>query len=158
MFPTIADRWLKTSWLWRPTPKKRPRRSQWGSSETLEIRAVPAVDLAGAWQIDGQATSITQVGTVLTFTNENGTQSSGTLVSDTQVTATDWGNLNGTVNASVDTITWANGTIWTRATLTAPDISGTYTFNGQTTTVAQNGTSLIFTNENGSQSTGTFIN
>lgn len=148
---------LMSNSSWRGAPRKRSRRAHWGP-ETLEIRAVPAISLAGAWEINGQATSIAQTDTSLTFTNERGESSSGTFINnETQVQATQWGNLVGTL-VGTDRIEWANGSVWTRSTTVVPDISGNYTFNGQATTVSQTGSVLLFTNERGDQSTGTFIN
>jgi len=117
-------------------------------------------DISGSYSFNDKPTSVAQSGSSLTFTNENGGSSSGTFLSETQVVATNWGNLVGTLTNG--NIVWANGSTWLRGappppTPTFPDISGSYSFNGEPTSVAQSGSSLTFTNENGGSSSGTFL-
>ena len=74
--------------------------------------------LAGTWFTNGnQATQVRQNGSRLTFTDASGDVSPGTFVDPaepTQVVATAWGDLVGTVvtTAAGMQIDWANGTRW----------------------------------------------
>jgi hypothetical protein len=72
---------------------------------------------AGTWYYNGQAVQILQQGGSLTFINQNGQGSSGLFLSSTQVEATGWGNLVGTLTTQggQTIIEWANGTTWTMA-------------------------------------------
>src|SRR5262249_3067296 len=110
--------------------------------------------LAGQGFINGDlGVQIQQSGTNLTFTNERGDSSPGTFLSATQVLATGWGNLVGTLSATFDgfQINWANGTAWDVLRL-----AGAWSINGQATQVAQpgGGSALTFTNEAGNASAG----
>jgi hypothetical protein len=122
------------------------------------IWARPASDISGQYTFSGMTTSVQQSGSNLTFTNEHGNTSSGRFLSATEVVATDWGGLTGTVGNGE--IRWANGTVWTLSTPSTqenPDIGGTYSFGSGTTTVQQNGDALVFINEHGNSSTGRFL-
>ncbi len=126
---------------------------------TVQSAALPSLvipNIAGAWMINGHATSITQNGSALTFTNEDGATSSGTVVSSNEVQATQWGNLTATLSSDGNTLTWSNGTVWTKGAVQV-NIAGTWTINGKQTSIQQTGTSLVFTNENGQTSAGMFI-
>ena len=148
------------SWLNSPSPTSHRRRHRnagvvAAEVNVLESRALLAANIAGTWFINGQQTNIQQNGEQLVFTNEFGQQSSGRFVSQTQIVADQWGGLRGTVGAS--TITWANNTIWTRTAESTPNISGTWFMGDRATSISQNGTSLIFTNENGTSAQGRFL-
>jgi hypothetical protein len=111
-----------------------------------------APNIAGTWFINGnQSTQIQQNGSTLTFTNENGQSSPGYFQSATQVVATGWGNLAGTLVPIDDgmRIAWANGTAWTQPQLAGQGFIGT-----QGVQIVQSGNNLTFTNENGGMSTG----
>lgn len=108
-------------------------------------------NLWGTWMIGSNTTSIDQVGTTLTFTNERGRSVAGVLNSNTQVTATGWGGLTGTV-VSETKIVWSNGSVWDRV----PDISGFWKINGSYTRIDQTGTSVTFVNERGGSANGVF--
>jgi len=114
-----------------------------------------SANIAGTWFINGQATNIQQTGDQLVFTNEKGQQSTGRFTSQTQIVADQWNNLRGTVNGS--TISWANNSIWTRAQESTPNIAGTWYIGKLATNIAQNGTNLTFTNENGTMAQGRFL-
>jgi hypothetical protein len=79
--------------------------------------------LAGTWFINGsQTTQVVQPsnGTALTFINENGQSSPGSIQDTTHVVATGWGNLVGTLVAIAGgqiEINWANGTAWAKPQL-----------------------------------------
>jgi hypothetical protein len=111
-------------------------------------------NIAGTWLINGKQATIGQNGSTLTFTNENGGTSAGLFISATQVEATGWGNLIGTLSNNNQTLSWSNGTVWTSA---LPNIAGAWQINGKQATIAQNGSTLSFTNENGGTSAGLFV-
>ncbi len=76
-------------------------------------------DIGGAWESnytdDWKATSISQAGKTLVFTNEFGDSSPGVFVSATSVKATKWeGGLGATISPDGKTIKWSNGTTWRR--------------------------------------------
>ncbi len=83
--------------------------------------------LAGAWQVNGSAARIQQNGVSFTFTNDKGNTSSGSLTSSTQLVATDWNNLAGTISGTPGqyTITWANGSVW-HQWMTHPSAAAAY--------------------------------
>ncbi len=77
--------------------------------------------IAGTWYYAGKQSSpasISQSGTTLTFTNENGLVSTGSFQDSNTVIATGWSNLLGNLNSTLDRIDWANGTYWTRTVVT----------------------------------------
>ena len=116
------------------------------------LQATLYPSIAGIWFINGnQPTQIQQVGTTLKFTNENGNSSPGTFVNDSQVIATGWGNLVGTLVPTADglQIAWANGTNWDQLRL-----AGTGFIGRLETQVLQQGNSLTFINEFGDSSPG----
>jgi hypothetical protein len=125
------------------------------ANQVVAALADPATlypSLAGTWFTNGtQQTSIQQVGTTLTFTNENGNSSPGTFLNDSQVVATGWGNLVGTLVPTADgvRIAWANGTNWDQLLLAGPAFIGSLE-----TQVLQQGNSLTFINEFGDSSPG----
>jgi len=114
--------------------------------------------LFGDWQFNGRATRIGQDGLSLFFTNENGTRAEGCIIIPTEVVATEWGGLRGTIEDDGNTIRWDNGGVWQKAMVVegAPDISGNWHFNGRTTRIEQDGSLLVFTNEDGNRAEGRF--
>lgn len=74
----------------------------------------------GTWYMggpynEGMPCHITQKGNTLTFTNENGQESSGKFIDSYAVVAVDWDNgLRGTLASDGNRIDWANGTWWVR--------------------------------------------
>ena len=114
-------------------------------------------NISGSWVINGLVTTIQQIGTTLTFTNERGQQSAGGFISATQIEAIGWHNLTGTLANNNAEINWSNGTVWTQGPTSVPDISGSWLINGLVTTVQETGSTLIFTNESGLQSLGGFV-
>lgn len=79
--------------------------------------------------------------------------------------ASEWeGGLRGALQDNGNTIRWANGTAWFRVKSAAPSLSalaGTWTCDGKPTTIAQDTNDpnrLVFTNQNGLKSTGSFAN
>ncbi len=72
--------------------------------------------LATNWVINvNQATTITVTPDGLLFTNEFGASAAGRFLSPTQVVATGWGNLVGTLSSNNHLIQWSNNTRWTDA-------------------------------------------
>lgn len=148
------------SWLSAPAASLHRRRHRnpgvvAAEINVLESRSLLSANIAGTWFMNGQATNIQQSGEQLVFTNENGQQSSGHFINQSQVVADQWGGLVGTLNA--DRINWSNNTVWTRTQQSLPNISGQWFFGSQATSIAQNGTSLTFTNENGTVAAGRFL-
>ena len=69
-------------------------------------------DISGNYTVGSGSPRIEQSGKNLTFFNENGGSSAGVFISLTQVQATGWGNLVGTLQNG--NIHWANGTVWNK--------------------------------------------
>jgi len=121
----------------------------------LESRALLASDISGTWFNVNQATNIQQSGNELVLTNEFGQSTTGRFINGTQIVADQWNGITGTISG--DRINWSNNTIWTRNQETFPNISGTWYFGNQATSIAQNGQSLTLTNEQGVSSQGRFL-
>jgi subtilase family serine protease len=123
-----------------------------GLTPNVKVPTANMPNLAGKWFTSGNnATQVQQSGSSLMFINENGQSSSGYFQSSTQVVATGWGNLVGTV-VSIDDgirIAWANGTAWDQ-----PQLAGQGFIGAGVVQVTQNGNNLTFTNENGGVSAG----
>jgi RHS repeat-associated protein len=68
--------------------------------------------LDGAWEFNGQATTVVQTGLSLHFINENGGQSIGHFVDIDHVIADDWNDLGAVL--SPGEIAWVNQSLWTR--------------------------------------------
>jgi Bacterial Ig-like domain len=146
-----------------PTPDGSDFAGHFGSGQQVPVvgnfdppLSVPPADIGGQYVFNGQATSVTQSGTSLTFTNEHGSKANGRFLNSTQVIADGWGGLVGDlVNGN---IVWKNGTVWSSTAAAATSIGGQYTFDGQTTTVEESGSVLTFINEHGGQSQGHYLN
>ena len=87
----------------------------WGNGTVWTKVAVNPPPVAGTWMIGTQQTHIQQSGGILVITNENGSSAPGVLISGTQIDATGWGNLVGTLSNDNTRIDWANGTYWVRS-------------------------------------------
>jgi hypothetical protein len=115
--------------------------------------------LAGQWfvQSDGKAAGISQNGTQLTLTNEQGTQTTGQWLSPTSFTA--WGQTAQIVqNGPITEILWPGNT-WSQSTWQDGSLAGQWFVqsNGQSAGITQNGTQLLLTNEQGTQTTGQWL-
>src|SRR5262249_7207557 len=113
--------------------------------------------LAGQGFINGnQRVQIAQSGTSLTFTNEKGDTSAGYLADATHVVATGWGDLVGTVSATLDgfRISWANGTAWDFLRLAGFWSTGFYEAQPAQVVQPGNGTALTFIDQGGATSAG----
>ena len=144
----------------------------------LPCSAQSLPSLGGAWTSGGKSASITQDPSDpnrLVFTNEYGSKSSGSFANSTTVIAHDWENgLRGTLTDNGRTIRWANGTAWLRAgsstdssstssgsSINLPSLGGAWTSGGKSTSITQDPSDsnrLVFTNEYGSKSSGSFAN
>jgi hypothetical protein len=111
-----------------------------------------SLSVSGGWRpAVGGVASISQSGNTITLTNRHGATSHGTINADGTITATNWGNLVGTISGT--SIHWSNGSRWDRN----PNLFGVYTTpNGQAAGVFGNSSSLSFINRAGSQSSGSF--
>lgn len=98
-------------------------------------------ELAGRYRIRRRGrTRILQAGQALTFINEKGERSGGRFLNATQIVATDWKDIVGTIDGN--RITWSNGTTWVGD---YPDLSGIYsTERKRRVSVRQRGKSLKF--------------
>ena len=115
--------------------------------------SVPVI-LAGAWSLGGQNTTILQFRNDLLFINEHGSVAAGVVVDQTQVVATGWGNLSGTIDAATRRILWDNGTAWDRVPVL--NRNENWHIDQRPTAVSQLGTRFLFTNEFGDRSEGGF--
>ena len=117
----------------------------------------------GTWCAQGDPTKTTSVassGSYVTITNERGAasrayvQGGGTPT----IVSNKW-NVHGNLNPSGHTITWSNGTSWSRCFDGAvPTISGTWhPASGQgSCSIDQRGQSLYLKNESGQSASGAF--
>jgi|GEM_PF-2811890 len=123
-------------------------RIEWGNGTVWEAPDVP--DVSGDYFIADRPTSISRSGNELLYTNERGEVSRGFYINQKEVRALDWGGLVGEIAKGV--VRWGNDSVW------VDDLSGEYTFNGETAAIAQAANLLTFTNEHGSVSQGRFLN
>lgn len=85
-----------------------------GAGGTITFRTAVTRDQSGPWSINGRGTSIVLNGSNATFTNEFGDVAQGRVISSTQVIADGWGGLIGDISADGNSISWRNGTLWSR--------------------------------------------
>jgi hypothetical protein len=91
-----------------------------------EVCAGTLPDISGTWYANGNPAApchISQSGTSVSLTNEQGTTATGSFVGP-ETLRTNWGLLNGgqitgTISNDLRTIKWSNGTYWSRPN-TAP--------------------------------------
>ena len=84
-------------------------------------------DISGTWYGNGHASrrcQISQSGTAVSLTNEQGATATATFT-DPSTLRTSWSifggaNITGRISGNLQTITWSNGTYWTRTPETAP--------------------------------------
>ncbi|HEX3456766.1 MAG TPA: hypothetical protein VHR97_02320 [Candidatus Baltobacteraceae bacterium] len=82
-------------------------------------RAGTLPDISGAWFPNGNPTilcRISQSGSSVSLTNEHSATATGTFT-DPSTLSTAWGDkkLTGTISGDLRTITWSDGTYWSRA-------------------------------------------
>lgn len=76
-------------------------------------------NISGAWFPNGNPTilcHISQSGTSVSLTNEHGATATGTFTDPSTISTTRGGKqITGTISNDVQTITWSDGTYWSRA-------------------------------------------
>jgi hypothetical protein len=84
---------------------------------------VPVFDRNENWHLNGTdlPTAISQMGVTLVFTNENGQRTTGLVVPQVGVTATDW-SLDAKIDFANAEVEWANGSQWDKSQFGANDI------------------------------------
>jgi len=119
----------------------------------------------GTWCAQGdpsKRTSITSNGVYFTLTNELGSTSIGrvTGANGSQIEADEWQFVTGTLSSDRKTISWTNGTYWTRCQSRHHiDLRGAWYFGGDRSKpcrISQHGGSLTLQNESGQTASGSF--
>jgi hypothetical protein len=115
--------------------------------------------LDGQWfvQSDGQSASITQNGTQMVLTNEQGQQTVAQWLTPTTFSA--WGQTAQVVqNGPITKILW-NGDTWSQSSWQNGALAGQWfaQSNGQSATIIQSGGQLVLINEQGQQTTGQWL-
>jgi hypothetical protein len=77
---------------------------------------VPVLDRNENWHLRGTSlpTAISQMGVTLLFTNEHGSRTTGQVVPQVGVTATDW-SLDANIDFENSEIEWGNGSQWNKS-------------------------------------------
>jgi hypothetical protein len=131
---------------------------QWDNGSVwsaVDLSTGVSVNLAGAWSLGGESTTILQFGNDLLFVNEHGGAAAGIVVDSTHVVATGWGNLAGTIDAATRRILWDNGSVWDRVPVL--NRNENWHIGDRPTAVSQLGVDFLFTNEFGIRSRGRFV-
>lgn len=119
----------------------------------------------GTWCAQGDPSkraSISANGPFLTLTNEVGSTSTGSVlgVNGSQIIADQWQFVRGTLSGDGNSISWTNGTFWTRCSgHRRVNLGGTWYFGGDRSKpcrIVQHGGSLFLRNETGDTATGSF--
>lgn len=129
---------------------------QWDNGSVWNY--VPDLTMTGTVNGTTSPILVQQLGIDLRLTNEHGTSSAGHFTSTTQIVATNWGNLTGTLVGS--TIQWSNGSFWsaTNPALGTPvNVVGAWEFGGSDTTILQWHQTLVFVNEHGQAAAGSVV-
>ena len=93
-----------------------------GTLTATDVRAGTLPNISGRWYANGNSNHhchISQSGSSVSLTSERGATATGSFVNPSYL-ATNWGpfgggNINGQISNDLRTITWSNGTYWTRA-------------------------------------------
>jgi hypothetical protein len=124
--------------------------------------------IAGQWCAQGDKAkrcSINNNGPMLSFTNEQGSTSSGhfTNMEQTEFSADQWKFVRGTLSPDGLRIDWSNGTYWMRCSGGGggrrPNLDGAWYRDGdhsQRCTIRQKKSRLSLKNESGQTATGSF--
>ena len=128
-----------------------------------------AARIAGQWCAQGDKTkrcSISSNGPFLSFTNEQGSTSSGhfTNTQQTEFSADQWQFVRGTLSPDGLRIDWSNGTSWMRCSGTGgggrrPNLDGTWYRDGDRSmrcSIRQKKGNLNLKNESGQTAIGSF--
>jgi hypothetical protein len=127
----------------------------------LAIFASPVVlgqGISGRWYHDGKATSISVSGFNVTITNEHGQSSSGHVTGSDLIMP--FLGIRGHVSHSGRSISWTNGTEWTReppksGSALGQGLGGRWYHDGKPTSInVSSGGSVTITNEVGQSGTG----
>jgi hypothetical protein len=119
----------------------------------------------GTWCAQGdpaKRTSIAANGPFLTLTNELGSTSTGTVtgMNGQEIVAPQWEFVRGTLSSDGKSISWSNGTFWSRCPSRRPiDLQGTWYMGGDQSKpcrIDQRGTTLSLKNESGQTASGAF--
>lgn len=94
------------------------------------VRAGTLPNISGRWYANGNSSHhchISQSGSSVSLTNERGATATGSFVNPSSL-ATNWGpfgggNISGQISSDLRTITWSNGTYWTRAAASSSGFS-----------------------------------
>jgi len=145
--------------------------------QSVELVAAPLQDLGQAARISGdwcaqgdknKRCSISNNGPFLTFTNEQGSSSTGqfTNMQQTEFSATQWQSVRGSLSPDGLRIDWSNGTYWMRCGSSGgggggrrPNLDGTWYRDGnraQRCSIRQKKGQLTLKNEIGQTATGSF--
>jgi hypothetical protein len=87
----------------------------------VQVRAGTLPDISGTWFPNGDRSKhcqIQQAGTSVTLINESGQTATGTFVNPSEIRTTWSGSvfpITGRISGDLRTITWSNGTYWTRS-------------------------------------------
>lgn len=128
-----------------------------------------AARITGQWCAQGDKTklcSITNNGPLLSFTNEQGSTSSGhfTNMQQTEFSADQWHFVRGSLSPDGLRIDWSNGTYWMRCSGSGgggrrPNLDGTWYRDGDRSmrcSIRQKKGKLNLKNESGQSATGSF--
>jgi hypothetical protein len=131
---------------------------------TVRAQSDSAAPYLGTWCAQGdpaKQTSIASNGAFLTLTNEVGSTSIGRVTANQQIVADEWQFVRGSLSSDRQTISWTNGTYWTRCpTRTPVSIQGTWYFGGDRSKacyIDQRGSTLSLRNESSQRATGSFV-
>jgi hypothetical protein len=119
----------------------------------------------GSWCAQGDATkqaSISDNGSFLTLTNENGDTSTGQYQGQNGIVAPGWQFVTGTLSRDGSQINWSNGTFWARCNTGGGghqrlNLTGTWYAQGsrnQSCSIRQRGNNLQLSNESGDHASG----
>jgi hypothetical protein len=124
----------------------------------------PVAPFLGTWCAQGdpaKQASIVSNGVYVTLTNESGSTSIGRATAGRQIVADEWNFVSGTLSSDGKTISWTNGTFWTRChSHQRVDLQGRWYMGGDRSKpcyIDQSGTSLSLRNEVGQTATGSFV-
>lgn len=121
--------------------------SVWTRADLTPIPVLPE-----EFEFNGLHTHLEQHGVELIVTNEHGDASRARFLSPTQIVASEWGDLIGTLSLDNQRIDWSNASAWTTPATAVPtpaDVSGAWLINGVWTQITQSQRALTLFNERG---------
>jgi hypothetical protein len=92
-----------------------------------EVHAGTMPDISGSWYANGNPTAqcrITQSGSSVSLTNEQGATANGSFTDPSTLSAA-WGrkHLTGTISSDLRTINWSDGEYWSRASVPSTPVA-----------------------------------